>query len=111
MLDPAGFTPHYDANLCHGLAARGHTVILETSDFLFEPVVPLQGYRLESRFFNLLGHLPPLTSLPVVRQALKAGLYPIEVARLLSRILRAVPDIVHVQWSLLPLLDALILAR
>jgi hypothetical protein len=43
VLDAGSFTAHYDANLCRALAARGHDVSLDTSEFLFETVQPLEG--------------------------------------------------------------------
>jgi D-inositol-3-phosphate glycosyltransferase len=107
MVDPGNFSPLYDANLCHCLAARGHEVTLATSEFLFEPVSPLEGYAVEYAFFR---HVP-LKRWRFARQALKAGAYPFDMARWSSKTSPARPDVVHVQWSLLPPLDARIYAR
>ena len=105
MVDPGNYTPHYNANLCHGLAARGHDVVLETSEYLFEQVPPLGGYRVENEFFRLVPRVKGLRRRSHARQAVKAALYPLEMARWSSRTGRALPDVVHVQWSLVPLLD------
>jgi D-inositol-3-phosphate glycosyltransferase len=107
MVDPGNFTPLYDANLCHRLAARGHDVTLATSEFLFEPVPALEGYAVEHEFFR---HMP-FKRRRIARQVLKAAVYPLDTARWSSKTARARPDVVHVQWSLLPVLDARIYAR
>ena len=111
MVDPGNFSPLYDANLCHCLAARGHEVTLSTSEFLFEPVAPLEGYRVENDFFRHVARMEPLRRRRLARQAVKAALYPIDMARWGSKTARARPDVVHAQWSLLPLLDVRIYAR
>jgi D-inositol-3-phosphate glycosyltransferase len=111
VVDPGNFTPLYDANLCHCLATRGHTVKLATSEFLFEPVPPLQGYQVENAFFRHVARMRPLKGRRLARQALKAAVYPIEIARWSSNASRPLPDVVHVQWSMMPLLDARIYAR
>ena len=105
MLDPGNFTPLYNANLCHCLAGRGNQVELSTSEFLFEPVPPLPGYRIENDFFRQIRRDKAIKKRPLVRQALKAVAYPIDMVRWSSRTARARPEIVHVQWSLAPLLD------
>jgi D-inositol-3-phosphate glycosyltransferase len=111
VLDAGSFTAHYDANLCRALAARGHDVSLDTSEFLFETVLPLEGYEVRNRFFGLLGRRPAVTSWAPLRRAIKAGLYPVEMVRWAASVTRALPDIVHVQWSLLPFWDERLLAR
>jgi D-inositol-3-phosphate glycosyltransferase len=110
MVDPGNFSPLYDANLCHCLAARGHEVVLETSEFLFEPVPPLQGYQLENHFFRLIARSKLLQGWTLGRQGMKAFVYPIDIGRWAARAVRSVPDVVHVQWSLLPALDARVYA-
>src|SRR5436190_13379424 len=111
MVDPGNFSPLYDANLCHCLAARGDEVTLSTSEFLFEPVAPLEGYRVENDFFRHVARMEPLRRRRLARQAVKAALYPIDMVSWGSKTARARPDVVHAQWSLLPLLDARIYAR
>ena len=105
MIDPGNFSPFYNANLCHWLGARGHEVELDTSEYLFEPVRPLDGYRVKTEFFELLSHLKSFDRWKLGRQAVKAAVYPIDITRWAARTVRTLPDIVHVQWSLFPLLD------
>jgi D-inositol-3-phosphate glycosyltransferase len=111
VVDPGSFTAHYDANLCHGLAERGHDVTLDTSEFLFEHVRPLGGYVTRNSFMRLLQRRPQLASWAPLRQTVKAGLYPLELLRWAFDVARDPPDVVHVQWSLLPFWDQRVLAR
>jgi glycosyltransferase involved in cell wall biosynthesis len=111
VADPSSFTAHYDANLCHALARRGHDVALDTSPFLFEPVPALDGYEVRDRFFRPLERRPSLKSRPLMRRVAKAALYPVDVARWARDLQEAPPDVVHLQWSLLPFFDAAVLAR
>jgi glycosyltransferase involved in cell wall biosynthesis len=105
VADPAGFTAHYDANLCHALAERGNDVSLDTSPFLFEPVATLGGYAVRNRFFTALSARQRLNDRPSLRRLAKGVSYPVDVARWARAIRRFPPDVVHLQWSLLPLYD------
>ena len=111
VVDAGSFTAHYDANLCRALAARGHEVSLDTSEFLFETVQPLEGYEVRDRFFGLLQRRPTVASWAPLRRGIKAGLYPVEMVRWAAAVARTLPDIVHVQWSMLPFWDERLLAR
>jgi glycosyltransferase involved in cell wall biosynthesis len=111
VLDAGSFTAHYDANLCCALAARGHEVTLDTSEFLFETVQPLEGYEVRDSFFGLLRRRPAVASWAPLRRAIKVGSYPVEMARWAASLARALPDVVHVQWSLLPFWDERLLGR
>ena len=110
MVDPGNFSPLYNANLCHCLGARGHEVQLDTSQYLFEPIQPLADYRVRNQFFGLVSRIEPLERWKLVRQAVKAAVYPIDLARWAAGAMSMPPDVVHVQWSLLPLLDSRVYA-
>jgi glycosyltransferase involved in cell wall biosynthesis len=111
VVDAGSFTAHYDANLCRALAARGHEVSLDTSEFLFETVKPLEGYAVRNSFFGFLQRRPAFASRAPLRRTIKAGPYPVEMLRWAADVTRTLPDIVHVQWSLLPFWDERLLAR
>jgi D-inositol-3-phosphate glycosyltransferase len=110
VADPGGFTAHYDANLCHALAERGNDVALDTSPFLFEPVAGLGGYEVRNRFFTALAARQRLSDHASLRRLAKAVSYPVEMVRWARAIRRIPPDVVHLQWSLLPLYDVAVLA-
>jgi D-inositol-3-phosphate glycosyltransferase len=105
VLDPGGYTAHYNGNLCHELALRGHEVRLDTSRYLFENVEPLGGYEVRHLFFNSIPRQGGVSRWGPTRQLAKAVVYPTEL-RSWARLLRCdPPDVLHVQWSHLPPLD------
>lgn len=98
LLDPPSYSPAYDHHLASALAARGHDVELLTSPFAFtEPPVP-DGYRRNELFLPLSGRLLRRSPRSRLRLPLKALEYGPSVARLLARVRRSAPDVVHVQW-------------
>lgn len=109
ILDPGGYTAHYDGNLCHELARRGHAVRLDTSRFLFESVTPLGGYEVRNCFFDTVHRRRLIRSTPLARQAFKIGSYPRDLMRWTRDLIEQPPEVLHVQWSLIPPLDAMAL--
>jgi glycosyltransferase involved in cell wall biosynthesis len=103
LVDPPAFTPPYDRSLAAALARAGAEVELLTSRFLYGPVPPPDGYRVEEVFYRrsaARGLGAP------ARRALKLGEH---VADMLRFRLRAGGDLVHYQWLSVPPLDALLL--
>jgi glycosyltransferase involved in cell wall biosynthesis len=105
LLDPPSYSPVYDHHLASALAARGHDVELVTSPFVFaDPPAP-DGYERVELFLPLSGRLLRRSPRSPVRFALKGAEYLRSVARLLRRIHRTAPDVVHVQWLTLRRFD------
>jgi len=99
LVDPSAFTPPYDRALAAALARAGAEVELLTSRFLYGPVPPAEGYRVEESFY---------------RRSAARGLdaparLPFKAAEHLPDMLRfrrAVDaDVVHYQWLTIPPLD------
>ncbi|MBD0339254.1 MAG: glycosyltransferase, partial [Thermoleophilia bacterium] len=98
LLDPPSYSPAYDHHLAAALAARGHDVELVTSPFAFgEPPAP-DGYRRAEVFLPLSSRLVRRSPRSRLRLPLKAVEYAPSAARVLARLRRAKPDVVHVQW-------------
>ena len=98
LLDPPSYSPAYDHHLASALAARGHDVELLTSPFAFgEPPEP-DGYRRSELFLPVSSRLVRRSPRSRLRVPLKAAEYGPSVARLLYRLRRSNPDVVHVQW-------------
>ena len=98
LLDPPSYSLAYDHHLATALASRGHDVDLVTSPFaLGEPPSP-DGYRRSEVFLPLSGRLLRRSPRSAIRVPLKAVEYGPSVVRLLVHVLRARPDMVHVQW-------------
>jgi glycosyltransferase involved in cell wall biosynthesis len=99
LVDPSAFTPPYDRALAAALARAGAEVELLTTRFLYGPVPPADGYRVDELFY---------------RRSASRGLeaparLPFKAAEHLPdmlRLRRAVDaDVVHYQWLAIPPLD------
>ncbi|HMI82379.1 MAG TPA: glycosyltransferase family 4 protein, partial [Solirubrobacterales bacterium] len=99
LVDPSAFTPPYDRALAAALARAGAEVELLTSRFLYGPVPPAEGYRVDERFY---------------RRSAARGLdaparLPFKAAEHIPDMLRfrraAAADVVHYQWLTVPALD------
>ncbi len=104
LVDPSAFTPPYDRALAAALARAGAKVELLTARFLYGPVPPADGYRVNELFY---------------RRSTSRGLeaparLPFKVAEHLPdmlRLRRAVDaDVVHYQWLTIPSLDVRLLS-
>jgi glycosyltransferase involved in cell wall biosynthesis len=95
LIDPLAYTPPYDHALASAVAAEGHSVTLLTSRFPHGDAPEPEGYGREELFAPLSTRL--FRRAPA-RLALKGLEYPPSVARLVRRIERLDPDVVHVQW-------------
>jgi glycosyltransferase involved in cell wall biosynthesis len=104
LVDPSAFTPPYDRALAAALARAGAEVELLTSRFLYGPVPPADGYRVDERFYRRAGGrgLDAPARLPF-----KAAEHVPDMLRL-RRALDG--DVVHYQWLTIPSLDARLLS-
>ncbi|MGN6202959.1 MAG: glycosyltransferase family 4 protein [Solirubrobacterales bacterium] len=103
LVDPSAFTPPYDRALAAALARTGAEVELLTTRFLYGPVPPAEGYRVEELFY---------------RRSASRGLeaparLPFKAAEHVPDMLRfrraADADVLHYQWLTIPLLDVRLL--
>ncbi len=99
LIDPSAFTPPYDRALAAALARGGVEVELLTTRFLYGPVPPAEGYRVEELFYRRSA--PRGLDAPA-RLPFKAAEHIPDMLRL-RRALDA--DIVHYQWLTVPSLD------
>jgi glycosyltransferase involved in cell wall biosynthesis len=100
LVDPSAFTPPYDRALAAALARAGAEVELLTTRFLYGPVPPAEGYRVEERFYRR----------SAARGLRASGRLPFKAAEHVGDMLRfrrdADADVVHYQWLTVPALDA-----
>jgi glycosyltransferase involved in cell wall biosynthesis len=103
LVDPSAFTPPYDRALAAALARAGAEVELLTTKFLYGPVPPAEGYRVEERFYRrsaARGLKAP------ARLPFKALEHVPDMARFRRE---AAADVVHYQWLTVPSLDVRLL--
>jgi glycosyltransferase involved in cell wall biosynthesis len=103
LVDPSAFTPPYDRALAAALSRAGAEVELLTTPFLYGPVPPAEGYRVEELFY---------------RRSAARGLdaparLPFKAAEHVPDMLRfrraAEADVLHYQWLTVPSLDVRLL--
>jgi glycosyltransferase involved in cell wall biosynthesis len=95
LVDPLAYTPPYDDALARALAAQGHAVTLLTSPYRHGQAPPPDGYAREELFAPVSSRLFRRSPLRLPAKGLE---YAPSVARLVRRIGRLDPDVVHVQW-------------
>src|SRR5689334_6762767 len=105
MLDPGAMTPYYDISLARALRDRGIDVRLITSRYLYEDEVPHAAETSDIFFFRAMEKNARLYSrIPWLRRLVRLLLYPFDWLRLLRQFAADPPDLVHVQWTWLPLI-------
>src|ERR1044072_3755267 len=99
LVDPSAFTPPYDRALAAALARGGAEVDLVTSRFLYGPVPPAEGYRVEELFYRR----------SAARGLDASARLPCKAAETVPDMLRlrraADADVLHYQWLTVPSLD------
>lgn len=110
MLDPNSHTLPYDRALARAVAAAGWQVELAVSPFLYEPAATAGDPAIRHRFFGVAAGAPGrwlgLARRARLRRAVKAVEYPVGLLALAAALARRPPDVLHVQWSLQPALEA-----
>jgi glycosyltransferase involved in cell wall biosynthesis len=102
LVDPLAYTPPYDHALASALAERGHSITVLTSRFPHGRAPAARGYGREELFAPLSTRLFRRSPL---RLPAKGVEYAPSVARLVRRVDRLNPDVVHVQWLPRPEVD------
>jgi glycosyltransferase involved in cell wall biosynthesis len=102
LVDPLAYTPPYDHALARALGEKGHAVTLLTSRFPHGRAPDPDHYGREELFAPVSTRVFRRSPLRLAAKGLE---YAPSVARLLRRIERVDPDVVHVQWLPRPELD------
>ncbi len=115
MVDPLNYTPYYDINLCDALIAQGWKVELLTSPYLFEKVEAPRRVVVKNVFLRFAGALMQrirwLQRNPRIRGGIKAISYPADLMRLDRELAERPVGILHFQWALFPVIDAVFWKR
>ncbi len=109
MVDPGAYTPFHDDALCRALAALDCEVELVTAPFVYHPWPEAAGYTRRELFAPGAGFAG--WARRGLRRIHRALSYPGLWRRLASELERRPPDVVHLQWSLLPSVERRALRR
>jgi len=107
VIDPSGFTPPYDHCLAGALAQQGCQVALVTTRIPLGPWTQGTAYERWEHFYPITSRLNKTK----VRTYLKGCEHPFDMERLLCRLRRWKPDIIHFQWVPFPAVDRFLLRR
>lgn len=107
IIDPSGFTPPYDHCLASALAQQGCQVALVTTRIPLGPWAQSMAYERWEHFYPIASRLNKTK----VRTYLKGCEHPFDMERLLRRLHRWKPDVIHFQWVSFPIVDGLFLRR
>ena len=109
MIDPSLFTWPYDRALLRGLGGLGHDVTLH-SRLPESRDGDTGGVRLTGDFYRIADSRAARALPGRLRLALKGVDHAWSMMRLLTRLWRDRPDVIHMQWLALPLFDQTLLA-
>jgi glycosyltransferase involved in cell wall biosynthesis len=98
LIDPSGYSRPYDHELATALAARNHRVTLWTAQFMHGEAPDPVGYTVVEHFYRRTNALPIRSRL---RAPAKAAEHLAGLVGMRRALLRARPDVVHVQWTVL----------
>ncbi|MBC7220194.1 glycosyltransferase family 4 protein [Candidatus Bipolaricaulota bacterium] len=107
IIDPSGFTPPYDHCLATALAQQGCQVVLATTRVPPGPWAQDTTYERWEHFYPVGRRLTKTK----VRTYVKGCEHPFDMERLLRRLRRWKPDVVHFQWVSFPIVDGFFLRR
>jgi glycosyltransferase involved in cell wall biosynthesis len=104
LVDPSLFTGPYDAALTEGLLAAGVEPL-----WAVRPTRPGDVHEIEPRYVDAFFYkkVDTLQAAKPVRALAKGLAHALGLARLVLRVARSRPDVVHFQWAVVPVLDAM----
>lgn len=111
MVDPSLFSPPYDAALCAALAEAGHDVTLHSRAPRPLESDPRAACRVDDRFYRVSERMRRRRSFRRLAGPTKVVEHAIDLAKLTFEVRHHPPDVVHVQWLVVPFLDRVALAR
>lgn len=107
IVDPSGFTPPYDHCLAAALARQGCQVVLVTTRVPPGPWAQDTTYERWEHFYRIASRLTKTK----IRTYLKGCEHPFDMERLLRRLRRWKPEVIHFQWVPFPPVDGFFLRR
>lgn len=107
IIDPSGFTVPYDHCLATALVRQGCHIVLATTRMPSGLWAQGTVYERWEHFYQITSRLTKTK----IRTYLKGCEHPLDMARLLRRLHRWKPDVIHFQWLPFPAVDRFFLWR
>lgn len=105
LVDPSLYTAPYDAALTDGLVAARVQPTWAVRPNRCGDVQPIDSRYVDAFFYR---HVDAMTWLPdILRRTMKAFAHVLGLTRLIMRVQRQKPDVVHFQWAVVPTIDTL----
>lgn len=110
VIDPSGFSLPYDSQLCNAMGRQGHKVELLTRPLRSNEAIKATNFALRDFFYTWSENSPLKGKKHLFRYG--KGLEHIwDMFRLYRFLNRFKPDVIHFQWSSIPLLDRFFVKR
>ena len=109
VVDPSFFGLLYDVQFCAALAEAGHEVTLVGRRLRSHEEVNSGGFEILPLFYRISESLPALPG--SLGKAFKGVEHAVGMRRLIRLVEREKPDVLHLQWIILPLIDGHYLAK
>ena len=107
IIDPSGFTPPYDHCLATALTRQGVQTVLVTTKISSGPWAQSAAYERWEIFYRIGSKLGKTK----LRTYIKGCEHPFDTQRLVRRLRRWKPDVIHFQWLPVPAVDRFFLPR
>jgi len=107
IVDSSGFTPPYDHCLADALAQQGCQVVVATTRLPPGPWAQDMPYERWELFYRIGSRLGKMK----LRTYLKGCEHPFDMQRLICRLRRWKPDVIHFQWLPVPAIDRFFLPQ
>lgn len=104
QLDPAQLTPYYNLAVCQALTDIGCDVRYITSKYLYSELKYPQTFTIDHVYFRHLDSVW-LRNHGAIRQILRGIAYPLGHLQVVREAATNPPDVLHMQWARLPILD------
>ena len=111
VVDPSCFSLPYDHCLCQALVEAGCEVLLVASRYAYGDWQHPADYRRWNHFYRCTNALYQGRPSGPLREYVKGVEHLVDARRLAPRLRAWRPDVVHVQWLTLPMLDRWYLSR
>ena len=107
IVDPRNYTPYYDYSLCKALRDAGCNVRWITRPYIYDKIENRDNLIIDNDFGSSIPS-PTWLSWGPFDRFMAPWAYLLSVIKFIRKIRRDSPDIVHIQWAAMPLVDLIL---